>query len=106
VPGVQLAHADEAQVREIGAAVRISCGESRELRQMLPEVEGGRDQAFCEREKPFREERSRGPRTVPASLRKAWRGLAALAFSSCSRTIRPCGTPALRADSSSQSASS
>jgi hypothetical protein len=43
--------------------------------------EPGIGDALHERAKPFRAERSRGPRTVPASRRKAWRWLAALALS-------------------------
>jgi len=68
--------------------------------------EPGVGDALHGREKPLRDERSRAPRTEPASLRKACRLLAARAFSSWSRTILPCGTPAFRADSSSHSASS
>jgi hypothetical protein len=44
---------------------------------------------FHAREKPFRDDRSLGPRTEPAKRMKDWRALAALAFSSWSRTILP-----------------
>src|SRR6266568_2429507 len=62
--------------------------------------------AFHEREKPFREDKSRGPATFPAKRRKGRLSFRALAFSSCSRTMRPAGTPVRREVSSSQSANS
>ncbi len=55
---------------------------------------------------PFREERSRGPLSLPAWRRKVRLPRAARAASSCWRTIRPAGNPVLRAVSSSQAASS
>jgi hypothetical protein len=130
VARVELAHADEAEVREVGAPIGVSLREGRELRQVLPAVEGRGDQAILDhgenegdaaevkggfsqhrlageewladllrdphcplvvaiatvgegdqepgigdalhgREKPFREDRSRVPRTTPASRMKA-----------------------------------
>ena len=61
---------------------------------------------FHERENPFREERSRGPLTDPASRMNARAGPPVLARSSCSRMIRPCDIPLCAAVSSSQAASS
>jgi hypothetical protein len=45
------------------------------------------------RENPFRPERSRAPRTLPASLMKDGAAPPSRAFSSCSRMMRPRGTP-------------
>jgi len=57
------------------------------------------------REKPFRVERSAGPATKPAR-RKKGRFSALLACSSCSRMMRPRGTPVSRAVCVSHSARS
>jgi hypothetical protein len=62
--------------------------------------------AFHEREKPLRDERSRAPFTDPASRMNGRSTPPAFARSSCSRTIRPCEIPVLAAVSSNQSASS
>jgi hypothetical protein len=62
--------------------------------------------AFHDREKPFREDRSRGPLMDPASRMNGRTEPPALARSSCSRMIRPCDTPVCAAVSSSQAASS
>src|ERR1035437_6430431 len=57
------------------------------------------------REKPLRIERSLGPAIAPAQRRNG-RLAEFRAFSSSSRTMRPLGTPVLRAASSSHSARS
>jgi hypothetical protein len=56
-------------------------------------------------EKPLRVERSAGPAAAPARRRNG-RAPAPFAFSSCSRTIRPRGTPVFREVSRNHSASS
>src|SRR5438105_9300131 len=56
------------------------------------------------REKPLREERSRGPLIDPASRMNGRRRPVALAFSSCSRTIRPWESPVRAAVVASQAA--
>jgi hypothetical protein len=62
--------------------------------------------AFHDREKPFREDRSRGPLIDPASRMNGRTEPPDFARSSCSRMIRPCDTPVRAAVSSSQAASS
>lgn len=165
MPGVEFAHANEAEVREAGLTIGVSPGERGELEQVVPAVEGqsneallqhgeddrhvsevkpasartasqvkrgsldllghadgppmvpivavrerdeeaGIGNAFHERANPLREDRSRGPRTEPASRMNDCRGLPALALSSCSRTILPWATPVLAATCSSHAASS
>jgi hypothetical protein len=59
-----------------------------------------------DRENPLRLERSRTPRTEPASLINEGSLPPSRAFSSCSRTMRPFGTPDCLDACSSQSASS
>jgi hypothetical protein len=58
------------------------------------------------RKKPLRRERSRGPLTAPASFMKARLELTAIAFSSCSRTMRLFEIPVRLAVSSSQATAS
>ena len=73
---------------------------------------GKRDQesrvgnSLHERVKPLRVDRSRAPRTVPASRMKDCSPPLSRAFSSCSRMIRPRGTPERLETCSSQVASS
>src|SRR5581483_196912 len=57
------------------------------------------------REKPFLVDRFGGPSTAPASRRKGCPP-APLAFSSCSRTIRPFGSSVLREVSANHGATS
>jgi hypothetical protein len=56
-------------------------------------------------ENPFRDERPGAPDRTPARRMKGW-SLEAFAFSNCSRTILPLGTPVVRAVVSSHSARS
>src|SRR5436309_1519755 len=60
----------------------------------------------CQREKPLRSERSRGPRNIPAYRIKPGSPSCLRAFSSCSRTNLPTGIPVLRDVSANQSANS
>jgi len=165
VAGIELAHANEAEIRKIGLPISVSPGERGELGNVLPAVksqsyetllqhredDGHASQVkprFCqdcltgqerladllshanrplvmaivavgegdeepgirnaphERANPLREDRSRGPRTEPASRMNDCRGLPVLAFSSWSRTILPWGTPVFAATCSSHAASS
>jgi hypothetical protein len=62
--------------------------------------------ALRDLEKSFLDERFRGPRTDPARRMNGSVSPFALAFSSCSRTIFPWGTPVLAAVCSSHRASS
>jgi hypothetical protein len=145
---VQLAHPDQAEVRQVGVAIGIPLRKSRELRKILQAIEGQDDQPLSdhgedeghalemegrfrqhrlarqegvghalsdgdgpivmsviavgeghekarvgdplhEREKPFRLERSFGPRTLPASRRNPCVPAPALAFSNWSRISFP-----------------
>ena len=69
-----------------------------------PHEKAGVGDGLQEREKPFRDERSRGPRTDPASRMKGRPRPPVLAFSSCSRTMRPWDSPVRSAVAASQAA--
>jgi hypothetical protein len=129
VAGEELAHANEAEIREVGLPIGVSLGERGELGDVLPAVEGQSNEPLLQHReddrnasqvKPrFCQDRLTGQEGLADLLSHAnrplmmaivavndCRGLPALALSSWSRTILPWGTPVFAATCTSQAASS